>query len=98
MSAQHDLERVIELIGHFKIPVLVCINKFDINVKKAKEIETNLNSKGINVAAMIPYDNVVTKAQVARQSVVEYADNGMIEKIKSLWQAVLDVLNIKENN
>ena len=33
MSAQHDLERVIELIEHFKIPAIVCINKFDLNVK-----------------------------------------------------------------
>ena len=98
MSAQHDLERVIELVGHFKIPVLVCINKFDINTKKAKEIETNLNQRGINVAAMVPYDNVVTKAQVAGQSVVEYTNNGVAENIKSLWQAVLDVLNNKENN
>lgn len=98
MSAQHDLERVIELIGHFKIPVVVCINKFDINTKKAKEIETKLNYKGINVAAMIPYDNVVTKAQIAGQSIVEYTNNGITENIKSLWKVVLNVLNVKENN
>ena len=96
MSAQHDMERVIELIGHFKIPVVVCINKFDINIKKAKEIETKLNHKGINVAAMIPYDTIVTKAQIAGQSVTEYSNNGITENIKSLWQAVLNVLNIKE--
>ena len=92
MSAQHDLERVIELIGHFKIPVVVCINKFDINTKKAKEIETKLNSKGINVSAMIPYDNVATKAQIAGQSIVEYTNDGITENIKSLWQAILNVL------
>ncbi|MBN2590726.1 MAG: ATP-binding protein [Sedimentisphaerales bacterium] len=98
MSAQHDLERVIELIEHFKIPVVVCINKFDINTKKAKEIETKLNNKGINVAAMIPYDTNVTKAQIAKQSIVEYTSNGITENIKSLWQAVLNVLDIKENH
>ncbi len=98
MSAQHDLERVIELIGHFKIPVVVCINKFDINTKKAKEIETKLNNKGINVAAMIPYDNVVTKAQIAGQSIVEYTNDGITENIRSLWQTILNVLDIKESN
>ncbi|MBN1972457.1 MAG: 4Fe-4S binding protein [Sedimentisphaerales bacterium] len=98
MSAQHDLERVIELIGHFKIPAVVCINKFDINEKKAKEIETNVNRSGIKAAAKIPYDTIVTKAQIAGQSVIEYSDNGTAENMKSLWQAVMNVLERKENN
>ncbi len=97
ISAQHDLERVIELIVHFKIPAIICINKFDINLKIAKEIETNANRNGINIWAKIPYDEVMTKAQVAGQSIIEYANNAVTESIKALWQNVMGILNDKEN-
>jgi MinD superfamily P-loop ATPase len=98
MSAQHDLERVIELAGHFKIPVIICINKFDINSKIADEIETNAQLNGIKVAAKIPYDNIVTKAQIAGQSIIEYANNSVTENVKTLWQTVINALNDKETN
>ena len=98
MSAMHDLERVIELIGHFKIPALICVNKFDINLKITKEIETNSVRNGINVAAKIPYDAIVTKAQIAGQSVVEFANNAITNNVKALWRNVMNILNEKENN
>jgi len=31
LSGVHDLKRIIEVCQHFKVPALVCINKFDIN-------------------------------------------------------------------
>ena len=98
ISAQHDLARIIELIEHFKIPAIVCINKFDINLKIAKEIETNADRNGINVAAKIPYDPVVTKAQIAGQSIIEYSNNNITDSVKALWQNVMNVLKNKEKN
>jgi MinD superfamily P-loop ATPase len=98
ISAMHDLDRVIELIGHFKIPALVCINKFDINLKISKEIETNASRSDINVAAVIPYDAVMTKAQIAGQNIIEYANNAITDSIKALWQNVMNMLNDKEKN
>ncbi len=98
MSAQHDLERVIELTEHFKIPVVICVNKIDINPEKAKGIETEANRKNIKVIGRIPYDTVITKAQIAGQSVIEYSNNSVTKQIKSLWSSVIDVLNSKEKN
>jgi MinD superfamily P-loop ATPase len=90
VSGQHDLERVIELTGHFKIPTMVCINKYDINRKMTQEIETKMKSKNITVIGQIPYDTSVTKAQIAGQSIIEYSNDGLSNQIKSLWQAILD--------
>ena len=92
MSAQHDLERVIELTEHFNIPVAICINKFDINPEKAADIETKAKQKNINVTGRIPYDTVMTKAQIAGQNIIEYSNNGITKEIKSLWSSVTDVL------
>ncbi|MBN2181154.1 MAG: ATP-binding protein [Sedimentisphaerales bacterium] len=96
VSAQHDLERVIELAGHFKIPTLVCINKYDINRKMAAEIARKIDNRNIAVVGRIPYDTTVTKAQIAGQSIIEYSNNGLSEQIKSLWLAVSERLAGKE--
>ncbi|MEJ2649998.1 MAG: 4Fe-4S binding protein [Sedimentisphaerales bacterium] len=98
MSAQHDIERVIELVRHFRIPAIICINKFDINSKIADEIEVNARLNDIKVAAKIPYDNAVTKAQIEGKTIIEYANNAITENVKTLWQSVMDVLNYKEKN
>jgi MinD superfamily P-loop ATPase len=92
MSAQHDLERVIELTEHFKIPVVICINKCDINPEKAAEIGTKAKHKNIKVVGGIPYDTMITKAQIAGQNIIEYSNNGVTKEIKLLWSSVNDVL------
>ena len=98
VSAQHDLERVIELTGHFKIPTVVCINKYDINRKMAQEIERKMKNTNIAVIGQIPYDISVTKAQIAGKSIIEYSNNGLSDQIKSLWQAILGTLTKKDSD
>lgn len=92
LSGRHDLDRVVELTGHFKIPTVVCINKFDINVEIARAIETEAMKKNIGVVGRIAYDVAVTKAQISRKSIVEYSSNGLKDQVVSLWQAVLDMM------
>lgn len=93
ISAQHDLDRVIELTEHFKIPTAVCINKYDINVKIAEAIERKANEKNLKVVGNIAYDTAVTKAQLAAKSIVEYSSNGLKKQIVSLWESILGMLN-----
>lgn len=92
ISGQHDLERVIELTEHFGIPTAVCINKHDINSEIAKAIEERAAERGLKVAGKIAYDTVVTKAQIAAMSVVEYSNNSVKQQIVSLWKTILDIL------
>lgn len=96
MSAQHDLDRVIELTEHFKIPTSVCINKYDINPDLAREIELKAKHKKIAVIGKIPYDTAVTHAQIAGKSITEYSNGNLSNQIKSLWKAILDTLSQKE--
>jgi MinD superfamily P-loop ATPase len=93
ISAQHDLDRVIELTEHFRIPIAICINKFDINREIAKAIEEKTNQKSLKVIGKISYDIVVTKAQIAAKSIVEYSNDGLKDQVISLWESVLDMLN-----
>ena len=88
LSGIHDLERVLGVCHHFGVPALVCINKYDINEDNTRQIEYYCLSQGVEVAARIPFDNIVTKAMVAGLPVVEYSQNGVSHQIEALWELV----------
>ena len=76
---------------------MVCINKYDINVKIAKTIEKEALERNLKVVGKIAYDIAVTEAQIAAKSIVEYSSNGLKEQIVSLWESVLDMLKETAN-
>jgi MinD superfamily P-loop ATPase len=88
LSGIHDMERVHGLCRHFEIPALVCINRFDLNLVNSQKIENYCRKHALPLIGEIPLDPVVNRAQVARQSIVEY-DCGRISSIvKEMWQKV----------
>ncbi len=88
LSGKHDLERVAELAIGFKIPVLVAINKFDLNPDMAEQIEKDVLKRNIKVVGKIRYDKAFTKAQIMKCSVVEYTGGAVTEDITALWRNV----------
>ncbi|GAI71757.1 unnamed protein product [marine sediment metagenome] len=93
LSGIHDLERVLSMCHHFGVQALVCINKYDINEDNTHQIEGYCLSQGVEVAARIPFDNIVTEAMVHGLPVVEYSRNGVSRQIESLWERVSKLLN-----
>jgi MinD superfamily P-loop ATPase len=96
LSGLHDLERVIALARHFDIPLMVSVNKWDINPSITSRIEEQASRAGAVVAAPIRYDSTVTRAQIQMQSVVEYDDTPAAQDIRKLWKEVL-ILLLKNN-
>jgi MinD superfamily P-loop ATPase len=88
LSGMHDMERVLGVCKHFDVPAVVCINKYDLNDDNTAAIRDYCRQNGIDVAAMIPFDNAVTEAMVKGVSVVEYTDSGVAKEIKKLWQYI----------
>jgi len=88
VSGIHDLERVAELTGHFKIKTLVCINKADINPENTKIIKQIALERKFIVITEIPYDNIFTRAQMQALSVIEAGDGEAVSNIRTLWEAV----------
>jgi MinD superfamily P-loop ATPase len=88
LSGIHDLERVIGVCRHFGVPVLVCVNKYDLNEENTYRIESYCADEGIEVAARISFDNVTTEAIVQGLPVVEYSNNKVTQQIKELWQII----------
>jgi MinD superfamily P-loop ATPase len=98
LSGLHDLDRILSLAGHFQIPSVVCINKYDINPDMADSIEKYCDEKTIPVIGRVPFDSVVTKAQVAGVSVVEYSGGGASLEIRKLWREVCYRMEIAEKD
>lgn len=72
LSGKHDMMRVAELAAHFKIPAMICVNKFDLNVNETKLIEDLAREKSIEALGRIPFDPVFTKAMVQGKTIFEY--------------------------
>ncbi len=88
LSGEHDLERVADLAGHFGIPTMVCVNKWDLNETITSRIESRAHERGMRFAGRVRYDRAVTKAQIQKKAVVEYQENGCAEDIRRLWDFV----------
>jgi MinD superfamily P-loop ATPase len=88
VSGAHDLERVLGVTDHFKIPALVCINKYDINVEKTQEIAAYCEGRSVEVVGRIPFDTVVTEAMVQGQPVTAYQDGPVSQELRRLWTRV----------
>jgi MinD superfamily P-loop ATPase len=93
VSGEHDLERVLDLARHFRIPSAVCVNKWDINAEVAERIEEKSVAAGALRAGRITYDPAVTRAQVGGRSVVEGDDGPAAGDLRRLWEAVCPMIS-----
>lgn len=92
MSGLHDMDRVLSLGKFFNIPSIVCLNKYDLNTQIAEIIEAKCRELGIRLVGKIPYDSVVTKAQLMGVSVVEYSGTPVSMAIRKMWEEVSNAL------
>jgi len=94
LSGIHDLERALQLLDHFKVEALVCVNKHDLNDENTAAIEEFCHEENIEVVGLIPFDPEVTKAMVAGRPVVEYApDSPASGAIRSMWERLASILS-----
>jgi MinD superfamily P-loop ATPase len=92
LSGIHDLERILKLAEHFKIPSMVCINKFDINLENSDQIVYYCESNGAKVVGKIPYEPKVVEALVNRKTVMDYRCGEVQGIVQRMWNQVESVL------
>jgi MinD superfamily P-loop ATPase len=96
LSGIHDLERILKLAEHFKIPSMACINKFDINLQNSEKIGSYCESNGSKIIGKIPYEHKVVEALVNRKTVMEYPCNEIQGIVRRMWEQVEGVLRQKD--
>ncbi len=94
MSGIHDLGRALQLLNHFKILPLVCVNEYDINRENTEKIVKFCKKNEVEVAGKISFDPAVTEAMVAGKTVVEHSPENIVSReIENTWKRVLSALN-----
>lgn len=88
VSGVHDLIRALDLVQHFNINAMACVNKYDLNREVTKQIESICQQRNVEFVGKIRYDPAVTRALVMGKSIVSVSDDGAAQDIKKLWNTV----------
>jgi MinD superfamily P-loop ATPase len=90
VSGRHDMERVADLAAFFRIPAMLCINKYDLNPEEATSMERFADEKQIEMLGRIPFDPLFTKAMVQGKTIIEF-DSGSegAKAVKKIWEEAL---------
>ena len=90
ISGIHDMERVVGLARHFRIPCMVCINKYDLNQANTAAIKLMAKENGLPLVGRIPFDPSVVSSMVHGRTIVEAEPNSPAGyAVANVWQAVL---------
>lgn len=91
VSGIHDMVRAIELCRHFKVPVMVCINKFDLNPHNSATIERMALEGGLPVVGRVPFDQTFTLAMVQGKTLLEFDGAGPTGvHLREAWENILN--------
>ncbi len=90
VSGIHDMERVVQLAKRFRVPAMVCVNKYDINEQQTLKIENYANQNGVRFLGRIPFDAAFTHAMVQGKTIFEYEGGSEAqEAIRKIWDTII---------
>lgn len=96
VSGKHDLSRILDLADHFRIPLVMIINKYDINPEISSEIKETCHHRQVEVIAEIPYDPEVAGAIVHGETLVDYSDGPAVKAVGKGWDRLREILKKKD--
>lgn len=91
-SGLDDLKRILELTERFDTQVMVCINKFDINLEMTSQIENYVNERNLILAGKIPFDRKVMESVNALKPITEYNDSPAKNAIVEMWVHMYSIM------
>ena len=90
VSGIHDMERVVDLAAHFRVPGLVIVNKYDLNVEMTETIEQLAVQRNLVVLGQVPFDPVFTRSMVQGQTLFEYGEETPTRQVvRDIWAKII---------
>lgn len=87
MSGIHDLERVLQLLDHFKVVPFVCVNMYNINRENTESILGFCRENSVEVVGRISFSPKVTEAMVNGKTILEYSPKSIVAKeVTQMWK------------
>ena len=91
VSGIHDMERVIDLAAHFRVPGMVCVNKFDLNIEMTEAIEQMAQKRNIALLGRTPFDPAFTHSMVAGKTLFEYGEETAThQRVREIWAKIIN--------
>ena len=91
VSGIHDMERVVQLAAHFKVPGMVCVNKFDLNLEMTEAIEQLARQHNIAVLGRISFDPAFTRSMVAGKTLFEHGEETATwQQVRDIWAQIIN--------
>lgn len=84
-SGLDDLKRILELAEHFETQVMICVNKYDINLDMTSQIENFAREKNLLVVGKIPFDKLVMESVNTLRPITDFEDSSARKAIKEMW-------------
>lgn len=97
ISGITDMKRIIKTAQEFGVQVVVCINKYDINLENSKEIEKYCLENKLIFVGKIPYDTSVVKAINSAKNITDF-DCPVNIAIDKVYNNVMNILIKEEIN
>lgn len=94
LSSMHDLKRLVDLVTHFNLPLVVCINKSTLHPENTKEIMKWCTSKALPIVGQLPYSDVFRIAVQSGKTVMEMDDRDLKKQMTLLWSNLATKLNV----
>lgn len=89
-AALHDLQRVVEVVGHFRLPVGMVLNRSDLHEATRQRFLENIEEQGFELLAEIPYDPLLPKSLAEGQQVIMgYPDAPSAKAIMALREILV---------
>ncbi|MEN8198460.1 MAG: 4Fe-4S binding protein [Thermodesulfobacteriota bacterium] len=97
-SGKHDLERILDLTEHFKVPAAVCINKWDLHPDMSAEIGELCKERNIPLLGKVPFDPQVIDCQIQGVPVTRSDTSLAAFSIRDVWQRLSETLDNLSTN
>jgi MinD superfamily P-loop ATPase len=94
-SGEHDLERVLQLLEHFKLPGSVLINKHDLSKEFTARIEDLAERAGAGIVGKLPFSAEVPRA-LARGE-LPLAVEAVAAPLGEVWERISALLSSGTN-
>lgn len=91
ISGISDMERIIETARSFQVKIAVCVNKFNTNIDKTKEIERFCVNNNLPFIGKIPFDYKAVEAINNGFSVVD-VECASGDSIKEIFEKTIKIL------
>nr|WP_320009757.1 P-loop NTPase [uncultured Desulfobulbus sp.] len=91
VSGLHDMERVIDLAAHFKVPGMIVVNKFDLNPEMTATIEEAAAKHNVTLLGRVPFDPIFTHSMVEGKTLFEYGEETQTRKlVREIWTKIIN--------